>query len=584
VRSPASRPGPAPRSSAPPALLAAAFSLATLAIYARVSGFQFLHYDDPAYVTRNPHVRAGLSIEGLRWAFTSIQAANWHPLTWLSHMADWQCFGEHAGGHHLMSVALHMAAALAAFAAWLRMTGARGRSAFVAGVFALHPLHVESVAWISERKDVLCGLFWFLTLLAYADYAKRPRAGPYVLVVAGFALALQSKPMAVTLPLVLLLLDVWPLRRWDPPGRTPVAAGSAGFAGGSAARLVVEKLPLVALAAATGVITVIAQRAGGAVISTEAIPPGLRVANALTSVAAYIGKSVWPHPLALFYPWRAPAPAAIGLATLVVAGISALAWRVRRSRPYVAVGWGWFVITLLPVIGLIQVGGQALADRYTYIPQTGLALIAAFWVPELPGFRSRTLPAAAAALVALAACAAVTSRQLDYWRDGFTLFEHSARVTADNYEALTELGIEWHVNGNTERAMMLYDRAVKIKPSYALAQGNLGLALAQLGRTDEAIPHLIEAIRLKPDFGDAHRSLGIARAEESRFAEAEAELREALRLDPDDAIAHAYLADVLAERGDVAAAVAEYRRALALRPGYARAEAGLRRLGAGAPR
>jgi hypothetical protein len=356
------------------------------AIYSRVHGHPFLLLDDDQYITNNGYVRQGLSVEGLRWAFTQFHAANWHPLTWLSHMMDWELFGAEASGHHLMSVALHAANAVVLLFALRSMTGTLWPSALVAALFAIHPLRVESVAWAAERKDVLSGLLCMTTLLAYAWYARRPGVGRYVAVLVSFALGLMAKPMLVTLPFVLLLLDVWPLRRW------PTLAGASDtsrFSTRASGPLLLEKVPLLVLTLASSVLTVMAQRVGGAVSTTESVSFGMRLANAVVSYATYLWKTVWPASLAYFYPHpaeAAEAPAAFFIATgisLVVIGmLTVLAFR-DRSRPYVAVGWLWFLGMLVPVIGMFQVGSQAMADRYAYLPLIGIYIVIGWGLRDL---------------------------------------------------------------------------------------------------------------------------------------------------------------------------------------------------------
>src|SRR5437660_12724311 len=497
--------------------VAVLLAVATLAVYAQVAGHGFVSYDDPDYVSGNPYVRAGLTRAGLSWALTTGHAGNWHPLTWLSHMLDCQLFGLRPGAHHLTNVLLHTANSLLLFVLLRGMSGALWPSAAVASFFALHPLHVESVAWVSERKDVLSTLFWMLTLLAYWRYTREPSLRRYLPVLVLLALGLMSKPMLVTLPLVMLLLDVWPL------GRLPLAAPEGGdtpcversarrqeVRPGShprarkarrsealprarratwppGLRLVLEKVPLVALAAASSVFTFVVQLHGGAVAPVDALPFQARVANALVSYAAYLGKMIYPAGLVIFYP-RVPLPAwqvaAAGLA--LVAG-SLLVIRLAPRRPWLLVGWLWYVVTLLPVIGLVQVGDLAMADRYTYVPLIGpfimLAWSAAEIVRRRPAWRSTV---AASAGVLLAGCAVATGLQLRYWRSSMTLFEHAVEVIPDNYVAHLSLGNALAEQGRLDDAIAHYSAALRVKPDLATAHGNLGVILARQGTPEEA--------------------------------------------------------------------------------------------------
>jgi len=558
----------------------------TLAIYSRVTTFDFVNFDDPEYVTANFHVRSGLTWEGFVWAFTSFHAANWSPLTWISHMADCQLFGLHAGWHHLTSVLLHALAALLLFAALKRMTGARWPSAFVAFVFALHPLHVESVAWISERKDVLCALFWFLALWCYARYAERPGFGRYLLVLLAFCLGLLVKPMIVTLPAVLLLLDFWPL------GRAKSLAA------------LWEKLPFVALAAGSSVVTFIAQ--GRAVQPLAAMPAGLRLENALVTYATYIFRTFWPANLAVFYPYRHDLPLGqVAAAAVLLAGITALVVAQARSHPYLATGWFWYLVTLVPVIGLIQVGSQSSADRYTYVPMTGLAIMLAWGAAELfarhPDAR---ITIAISAAAACAVCMTLTWFQLQYWANGETLFEHAAEVTRENYVAHNNLANYYLTHKrNREAADQSYE-ALRLRPSYADGHTNLATALMRMGefepsereyraaldlrpssveahigygalliarsRNLDALRQFSTAVELGPEYPDAHYNLGRVLAALGRPDEAMAQLREAVRLRPDDADSRHSLGMILLSRGRLDEALDQFRAEARLMPGDAR--------------
>ena len=450
---------------------------ATVAVYSQVRHYEFVNYDDPEYVPGNVHVRGGLSAGGVAWALQSFDAANWFPVTWLSHMADAQLFGMDSGWHHLTNVWLHALAALVLFLALRRMTAARWRSALVGSLFALHPLHVESVAWVAERKDVLSALFWFVTLWLYAGYVKRPGVGRYLAVVAAYGVGLMSKPMLVTLPAVLLLMDVWPLGRVAWPWNWARARG-----------LVLEKVPLLAMAAGDAVLTFLAQRQGGAVAPLAGIPPVFRMANALVSCVAYLRDMFWPAGLAVFYPYPRTMPAAeAALAGVVLAGISIAVARQFRARPYLAIGWCWYLVTLGPVIGLVQVGTQARADRYTYVPMVGLFVMLGWGAAELVERVPRArIPVTAAAVAACAACAAATWFQIQYWATSETLLRHALEVTSDNYITHHNLADYYLQMNRNEEARREDAEAVRINPVYVEARLNLGLALSLLGRPAEA--------------------------------------------------------------------------------------------------
>jgi tetratricopeptide (TPR) repeat protein len=477
-----------------------------LAAFAPVWNCGFVDYDDPDYVTQNPQVQSGLTLRGVVWAFTASHAANWHPLTWLSHMLDCSLFGLNPGPHHAVSLLLHLASTLALFAVMKRMTGTLWRSALVAVLFALHPLHVESVAWIAERKDVLSTFFWMLTLWAYAGYVERPGRRRYLLVVVAFALGLLAKPMVVTLPFVLLLLDFWPLKRFRVSQMSAKKRPKPNDSGNSNrpwlvfVHLVREKVPLFALSAAASLATLWVQRSWGAVLSADELAVSLRVENVLISYLAYIQKVLWPIHLSVFYPLPTVWPASHTMgAGLALAILSLLAIRLAGRFPYLIVGWFWYLGTLVPVIGLVQVGAQSMADRYTYIPLIGLFIFAAWSIPE-PGkigrFSRAVLGSSAAALTLILMI--FTWLQVRHWKSSISLFEHALAVNGGNY----------------------------------LAHGSLGLALAEMGRTDEAIAHYTDALRVNPNYATGHLNLGLALAGKGNVAAAIAHYREALRLKP----------------------------------------------------
>ncbi len=587
--------------------------LLTLALYAPAVRNDFVNYDDPDYVTSNPHVQAGLTLANVKWALTTGEASNWHPLTWLSHCLDYQLFGDQPAGHHATSVILHAVNAILVFLVLRRLTGAFWLGAFAAAVFAWHPLQVESVAWISERKNVLSTLFWWLTMGCYAAYVtagqrKTGKAGLYYALALGcFAVGLLAKPMLVTLPCVLLLLDFWPLRRGILPfvkesGSAPEAATAVPWS-----RLVLEKIPFLLLAVVSSVVTFWVQRTGGAVSSLNSLSLGARLANAVVSYCRYVGKLFWPTDLSVLYPhpghWPVGAIVAAMLFLLVVTAL--VVWQL-RERPYLAVGWFWFLGTLVPVIGLIQVGVQSMADRYMYVPITGLLLMltwgAADWLGRQPAARSAT---AMGAGVGLGLCVLLTMGQIRYWRNSQDLFRHAVVVTRDNYlaynnlgyfldhegqvdEALTNyqksiainpnydeaqnnLGYALAAKGRYAEAVGYYENALRLKPTLAEAHNNLGNALADLGRHSEAIEHYRIAQRLKPAYSDAHANYGIALAMQGKLDEAVVELTEAARLDPEKHSHHSNLGNALALQHKLDAAAAEFALALRLKPGDAQA-------------
>ena len=531
----------------------------------------FIGGDDTRYITENPAVQGGLSAAGVRWAFTTLHASNWHPLTWLSHLLDVSLFGLDARGHHATSVLLHALNAALLFLALERLTGRRWPSAFVAALFGVHPLHVESVAWVAERKDVLAGLFFMLLLLAYERYSRRGGTVRYLAVLALFALGLAAKPMLVTVPLVLLLLDFWPLGR--------MRFKHAGAAGAPPlTRLLAEKAPLLALAAASSAITILAQRSGGALVGLANIRPGLRVANGVVSAATYLVRAAWPADLAVFYPYpEGGIPAAqILLSTLLLAALSLAAAASLRRRPYLAAGGCWFAGMLVPVLGLVQVGLQARADRYTYLPLIGIFIAAAWFATDAGRFVRRAAPVAAAA--AVIAATVLSTVQARYWRDGETLFRRAIAVTSGNWHAHNNLGEALARQGRREEALQHYREALRARPGTAIAVLNIGGTLLDLGRTAEAVDALREAVRLTPGDFQARSTLGQALFARGLLREAESSFREAVRLRPDFAEARVDLGAVLANSGRLAEAEGNFRDAVRLKPGLFVAHVDLARL------
>jgi tetratricopeptide (TPR) repeat protein len=543
------------------ALLSAGLAAVVLAVYAQVWGYGFVEYDDPGFVTDNPMVRRGLSAEGVRWAFTTAHMGSWNPVTWLSHMLDVALFGLNPGAHHLSNVALHVANTVLLFAVLRRMTRATWPSLVVAALFGVHPLHVESVAWISERKDVLSTLFWMLTLWAYAHYAERRSRRWYAAALGFFAVGLMAKPMLVTLPFVLLLLDWWPLQRLAPGW--PAALRP----------LVWEKLPFFGLTAAFSAAAYFTQRGTGAMVQSAVLPAGTRMANALVAYVRYLGKTAWPVDLAVLYPYEFHLAAwTVAAAAAALAVVTASALRLASRHPYLAVGWLWYAGTLVPVIGFVQIGNQALADRYTYIPLIGIFIATVWGARELAArwaVAPRLVAAASAALIA--ALAAAAAAQVACWRDGETLLAHTVRVTRDNYVAHNNLGAVLWARGDLAGALAQFQTAVRLNPEYADAHDNLGLALAQQGRGDEAIAEYRLALRYRPESARAHNNFARLLASRGDRDQAIAHLREAIRLDPQYVGAHLTLGNVLRDLGRNDDAAEEYRQALRIAPDSAEA-------------
>jgi len=538
-------------------LVCAALAAATLAAFWGARQCQFVNYDDPAYITSNQEIRHGLTAQSARWAFQTGAASNWHPLTWLSHLADVELYGMEPAGHHLTSVLLHTINGVLLFLLLRGMTGALWRCAFVAALFALHPLRVESVAWVSERKDVLSTMFWMLTVLAYVRYARDLKFEIsnfkffYGLSLALFALGLMSKPMLVTLPLILLLLDYWPLERWQ--------RGAAG--------LFLEKIPFFVLAAASSVVTFLVQRHGGAVAALAGVPVGARVGNAFISYVRYLAKIFWPARLSPLYPHPGYWPWwEVAGAVALLAAVSA--WVIRRARPqpYLAVGWFWFVVMLAPAIGLVQVGIQSMADRYTYVASVGVFLMLAWGANEW--IEKQRWILGVAAVLALGACAVLTPRQVAFWRTSETLFQHAVEVTDNNYLAYNNLGFDLSNRGEAERAMTYFQKSLAINSNYDEARNNLGYSLAALGRYQEATNEYIKALSLNPRLTEAHNNLGIALG---RLGLTDAGIHEyqiALEEDPRHAGARNNYGVALAMQGKLDEAIAQFRLALASQEDY----------------
>jgi tetratricopeptide (TPR) repeat protein len=554
-------------------------AVVTFAVYWQVGSHQFVNYDDGKYILENPHVRTGLTSENVIWAFTSTYASNWHPLTWLSHMLDVQLFGLNPGPHHLVNVLIHAVNAILLFLLLLRMTGAYWQSVFVAALFALHPLHVESVAWVAERKDVLSSFFFMVTLLLYSRYVERPGRGRYLTTLGAFAFGLMAKPMLVTLPFVLLLLDYWPLGRLTlgRPG-TPTRQRPAPSAlKPSTVRLLWEKTPFFILSAASSIVTVYAQNKGGAMSSIKAVPVTFRIINSLWAYVLYLVKMVWPFNLAVLYPLPTTMTIAQGLsAGIFLAGVSFLALRSARRHPYFLVGWLWYLGMLVPVIGLVQVGSQSMADRYSYLPLIGIFIILAWGIGIATGTSRLWRTAASAfAIILLVACTSITWIQLGYWKNSITLFSHATETVPDNYIAHEALGLVLAKSGRLDEAVPQYAESLRIWPEYDRALIGMGNVLVRQGKLEEAASYANRALRLKPESSEAHFLLGFIRMQQGRSDEALSQYYAGLRSDPENEGIHHIIGVILGAQGKLDASIEQFNEALRLKPDYADAHFGL---------
>jgi tetratricopeptide (TPR) repeat protein len=552
----------------------------SLVVFAQSIRSDFVNFDDDLYVYNSPGIQAGLTIKGIAAAFTSPHARNWHPLTTLSHMLDCQLYGLNAGGHHATNIILHTIAVLLLFRVLRQMTGAVWKSALVAALFAVHPLHVESVAWVSERKDVLSAVFFFLMLDVYGRYARAASVTRYLVVIVLFAAGLMSKPMLVSGPIVLLLLDYWPLRRFDQPSLTSEKTRISKTANERPVvpLLFLEKIPLFILSAVACVITFVIQKR-----ATGAIPPLpflWRLQNAFASYVIYVWKTVWPTNLAVFYPHPNDTLAIweVTFAIVLLLAITATAIVFRSQRPYLLTGWFWYVVMLVPVIGLVQVGEQGHADRYTYLPNIGLFVVMVWFAADVAivrRSRSRLAVSTAVAVLIVLALAWAAFIQTSYWCNSETLWTHALSVTADNDVAHNNLGYLCTDRGELDKAISQFESAARIRsgklhPHYNLAsafvQMNLGDALARKGRSDEAMVHYEEAIRLQPNYADAYYNRGNVLFTMGRTDEAIADWERTLEIQPNDADAHTGLGNALLRKGSLKEAIAHYEKALAIAP------------------
>jgi Flp pilus assembly protein TadD len=565
----------------PDLLILLGLAVMTFGIYAQVIGHQFITLDDDSYIRENPMVNRGVTRAGLAWAFSTFYAANWHPLTWIAHMVDSQLFGMNAGGHLLVSTLIHVANTLLVFWFLLRTTPARWPSALVAALFALHPLHVESVAWAAERKDTLCTFFGLLSLIAYVRFVEAPSSSRYAWTAMMLALGLLAKPMLVTWPFVMLLFDYWPLRRFKLTSRKEVAT--------KLWPLVREKLPLFALVVASAVITSIAQTHAGAVRTFTDFPIALRLSNALVSYAKYLLLTFWPNDLAVYYalaPAGIPGWQIIGAAFLLI-GITAFCLFQWKIRPYLIVGWLWFLGTLVPVIGLVQIGGQTMADRYFYIPSIGLFIALVFGLANIAQTR-RVAPSLSVAIagVVLLVLATLTNAQIHLWSDSFTLFKHALAVAPPSLHIENGLGLAMSGSGRYDEAAAHFEKALQIKPDDYVSLLNMGATRFYQGRLREAVEYYQAAIRSQPDVPKGHNLLGLALAMQNRNEAALDEMRRASELAPQDADIRNNLALALARLGRIPEAMDQLHEALRLNPNNADAHSnlGLALLASGKPR
>ena len=583
--------------------------VATAAVYYQVAKFDFINFDTDQYVYNNPQVKAGLTASGVRWAFSTLHISNWHPLTWLSHMLDVEMYGLNPGRHHLTSVFLHIVNTLLLFGLLKYMTGNLWRCGWVAALFALHPLHVESVAWIAERKDLLSTLFGLLAIWSYASYGRNERISNYSLAVLFFTLSLMAKPMLVTLPFALLLFDYWPLNRLNLDAwKTEDRSTPAGMLQSPAISLILEKIPFFILSAVSCMLTVYAQKAGGAVVSLELHPIQYRIANALVAYAAYIGKSLWPANLAVFYPHPGILPVwKIIISGLLLATITGFTLRYVKALPWFFVGWLWFLGTLVPVIGLVQVGLQAMADRYTYVPLIGLFIIIVWGVGELTvHLKIQKTAMSAGALVITGLLMAVTWLQVGHWQNSVKLFKHAFEVTDDNAVAHNNYALGMAGQGNISEAVQHFKIALAISPNSANTILNLGLAFFEQGKLEEsrrhfegvlvikpeeatahnylgkiqnrlnaperAIPHFQRAVEFNPGYAEAYNNLGVALYRTGRFDQAIAQYLNAIQIYPLYGEAYNNAGAAFIKLGELNRAAALFRKALRIKPDYIEAQ------------
>ena len=554
--------------------------IATLSVFWQIQNNKFVNYDDETYITKNSHVRTGMRFENVTWAFASMYASNWHPLTWLSHMLDCQIYGLNPKGHHLNNLLLHIANTLLLFFVLNRMTGAFWRSIFVAALFALHPLHVESVAWAAERKDVLSTFFCMLTIWAYARYVELPCLNRYLPCLLFFALGLMSKAMLVTLPFVLLLLDYWPLRRFNfimspnstirqTPNRcasfspfipNPSIPRFENYTTQPIFSLLIEKVPFFVFSITSSIVTVLAQYSCGTIIALNSLPLKMRIANAFVSYVNYIAKMIWPFHLAVLYPYQGIPPLwHVFGSVLLLFAVTLLALKTLRLHSYFFVGWLWYLGTLFPVIGLVQTGAQTMADRYTYIPLVGLFIIIVWGLHFLfQGLRYHRILLCILGVLALFSIMICTWIQVKYWKNSITLFEHTLEITSNNQIAHQHLGTALGQEGRFAESAKHFLEALRINPGSANIHNNLAVSLAHQGKYEDVIEHYRQSLRIMPDSLITNINLGLMLSHQGRFAEAIRHYSKAIEINPDYSRAHFYLGLAYFSMGDKASALKEY--------------------------
>ena len=570
--------------------------VASCAAFGRILGNDFINFDDNKYITENNHIKEGINTKSIEWAFTTAYFSYWHPLTWLSHTLDWSLFGANASGHHLVSLLWHIGSAILLFLFLNKTTGSLWPSAFVAALFALHPLRVESVAWASERKDVLSVFFGLASIYAYAYYVESSKLSKYFLCLILFALSLMAKPMLVTLPFIMLLLDYWPLGRWqkvlvietvpilvnkgvgkkktkerraessvEKKTAKPVKNGRQLIG-----NLLWEKVPFIFLAMILSIALIWQQQAAGGMVSIQQISFSDRIINAIVSYVSYVGKTFWPVDLAVFYPYEHSFPIwQILSASLILLGVSIVVVYFAKRTPFFAIGWLWYLSTLFPVIGLLQAGAQAMADRYTYFPSIGIAIIVAWGIVYLlPKEKMRKIIIFPAAII-LAALTFLTWQQCGYWNNSIELFNHTLQVTKDNYLAQTNLGVALDAKGKNDQALAHYLSALKINPHYDKAHYNLAMVFKEQGNIEASLKHFQETLLINPNFPDAHNNIGIILEKYfKKYEEAIYHYEQELKITPDNPGTHFNLGIALAIKGNLKEAAEHFRQAIDLKPDY----------------
>lgn len=550
----------------------------TLGIYYQTSDHEFINYDDPSYIINNPYVNSGLTINNITWAFTSIHASNWHPVTWLSHMLDIELFGLESKGHHIVNLIFHLTNTLLLYFLLFGTTKSHWKSSFVAALFALHPLHVESVAWIAERKDVLSAFFFFITLNLYRLYANRPSNSRYILALIAFSIGLMSKPMLVTLPFILILMDYWPLQRLSCSINNEYVSPITEIKNRNEhfIKIMVEKIPFFCLSFISCIITYYAQSRGGAIAKIKLVPISFRFLNSLIAYANYIFKMILPLNLSVIYPLPDTITILHGLATgFLLFAISTISIRMGRRHPYLIVGWLWYIGMLVPVIGLVQVGRQSMADRYTYLPLTGLFIIVAWGVPSIiPKVRYRNMLLFIISVLLLVMYSLFTWFQIGYWKNSFTLFRHATQAIPKNHVAYNLLGSTYTQSGMLDEAIYIYSEALRISPDDEEAISGIGVALAKKGDLEGATSYFRKAVYLEPNSAECHSNLGFALSQQGQETDRIRHLLEAIRLqpgNPKNAEIHFHIGTSFAAQGKIDQSIDHFVKAIRIKPNFVEA-------------